>query len=80
MCWFMDTPTILSFGKNKKNNQSRFSWWLRDCKPGASWALWDTDTNDVTFYRDMYDLRPVIEMFREYDPGIKFLADVMVRE
>ena len=69
------------WGKNKKKIINPGSVGQpRDRKPGASWALWDTDTNDVTFYREKYDPRPVIEMCREYDPGIKCLADVLVRE
>ena len=52
----------------------------RDRRPGAAWALWDTDTNDVTFYRENYDVDPVIEMCRKYNPDIKYLAEVLVRE
>ena len=52
----------------------------RDRKPGAAWALWDTDTNDVTFYRENYDVDPVIEMCRKYNPDIKYLVEVLVRE
>lgn len=52
----------------------------RDRKPGASWALWETKTQDVTFYREKYDPDSVIEMCRQYDPDIKYLAEVLVRE
>ena len=52
----------------------------RDRRPGAAWALWDTDTNDVTFYRENYDVDPVIEMCRKYNPDIKYLADVLLRK
>ena len=52
----------------------------RDRRPDAAWALWDTDTNDVTFYRENYDVDPVIEMCRKYNPDIKYLAEVLVRE
>ena len=74
-------PLSIIWEKNKKKIINPGSVGQpRERKAGASWALWDTDTNDVTFYREMYDLRPVIEMCREYDPGIKYLADVLVRE
>jgi len=52
----------------------------RDYKPGASWALWDTVTNDVIFYKEKYDVNPVIEMCQTYDPDIKYLANVLVRK
>ncbi len=52
----------------------------RDRKPGASWALWETETQDVTFFRERYDPGPVIEMCRKHNPGIKYLEEVLVRE
>ena len=52
----------------------------RDRKPGASWVLWDSNTNDVNFFRERYDTNPVIEMCRKYNPDIKYLAEVLVRE
>jgi putative phosphoesterase len=52
----------------------------RDRRPGAAWALWDTDINDVTFYREDYDVGPIIEMCRKNNPDIKYLADVLVRK
>jgi putative phosphoesterase len=52
----------------------------RDRKLGASWALWDTDTNYVNFFRKKYDTNPVIEMCKKYDPRISYLVDVLVRE
>jgi putative phosphoesterase len=52
----------------------------RDRKPGASWALWDTVINDVVFHRENYDVNPVIEMCKKYDPGISYLVDVLARE
>ena len=52
----------------------------RDKSPGASWVLWDSNTNNANFYREKYDANPVIEMCRKYDPDIKYLADVLVRQ
>jgi len=52
----------------------------RDRRPGASWALWDSNTNDVEFYSERYDVIPVIEMCKKYDPGINYLVDILVRE
>ena len=52
----------------------------RDRTPGASWALWDTITNDVDFYREKYDTIPIIEMCKRYDPEMKYIVNVLVRE
>ncbi len=69
------------WGKNKKKIINPGSVGQpRDRKPGAAWALLDTDTNDVTFFRENYDVNPVIEMCRKYNPEIKYLAEVLVRE
>ena len=51
----------------------------RDRKPGASWALWDTVTNNVEFLRERYDVNPVIEMCKKFDPDVRYLVDVLVR-
>jgi putative phosphoesterase len=69
------------WGKNKKKIINPGSVGQpRDRKPGAAWALLDSDTNNVTFYREKYDVNPVIEMCRKYNPEIKYLAEVLVRE
>lgn len=52
----------------------------RDRKPGACWALWDTATNEVEFFREDYNCKPVIEMCEELDPENKYLKDVLVRK
>jgi putative phosphoesterase len=51
----------------------------RDRKPGASWALWETTTNNVEFFREKYDVNSVIKMCKKYDPDIGYLVDVLVR-
>lgn len=51
----------------------------RDRKPGAAWALWDTDTNEVNFYREEYDLNLVISMCRKHNPDIAYLSEVLTR-
>jgi len=52
----------------------------RDHNISASWAIWDTTKNDVQFFREQYDANPVIEMCKKYDPKVKYLIDVLMRE
>jgi len=52
----------------------------RDRIPGAAWALWDTTTNDVEFLREKYDVNPVIENCKQFDPEINYLVKVLVRQ
>ena len=52
----------------------------RDREPGASWALWDSKTNDVEFYRERYDISPIIEMCKQHDLELNYLIDVLVRK
>jgi len=52
----------------------------RDRKPEAAWAVWDTASHSVSFHRERYDFKPLINMCQKYDPEIKYLADVLVRK
>lgn len=51
----------------------------RDYRPGACWALWDTDSHTVTLQREPYDAEPVISECQRRDPGLSYLQDVLVR-
>lgn len=52
----------------------------RDYKPGASWALWNTESNAVELRREAYDIQAVIEDCMKYDPDHHFLRDVLIRQ
>lgn len=52
----------------------------RDRIPGACWALWDTDRGDVALRRETYDPSALIAACRRRDPGVPYLADVLLRD
>ena len=52
----------------------------RDRKPGASWVLWNTTSNEFNFFREEYDIKPVVDMCKKYDPNKKYLIDVLKRK
>ena len=52
----------------------------RDRKPGASWVLWNTTSNEFNFCREEYDIKPVVDMCKKYDPNKKYLIDVLKRK
>lgn len=51
----------------------------RDRKPGACWALWDTETNTVEHHREIYDMEPLIARCKLRDPNVPFLWTVLTR-
>ena len=51
----------------------------RDGRPGACWALWDTDSGDVALRREDYDSGPLVAACRARDPHLPYLADVLTR-
>ncbi|MCB0407879.1 MAG: metallophosphoesterase family protein [Bdellovibrionales bacterium] len=51
----------------------------RDRKPGACWALWETQSHTIKLMRTTYDPKPVIEQCQKYDPELKYLREVLVR-
>ena len=51
----------------------------RDRKPGACWAIWDTEDRRVTLRRETYDMAPVIALAAQRDPDLPFLATVLTR-
>jgi len=51
----------------------------RDRIPGACWALWDTDTDEIHLRREMYDAGGLVAECRARDPHLNFIADVLTR-
>lgn len=51
----------------------------RDRKQGASWALWDTETHDVEFFRENYEINKIVDLCTKYDPELNYLVDVLIR-
>ncbi len=51
----------------------------RDRKPGACWALWDTDSHEVSLRRESYDATSVIAQASARDPNTPYLATVLTR-
>ncbi len=51
----------------------------RDRKPGACWALWDTQTDTVELRRETYDPTTLIVECQKRDPDLPYLADVLTR-
>ena len=50
----------------------------RDHKPGACWALWDTDKHEVVLHRESYDSSAVI-LSCKIDSHLPYLAKVLMR-
>lgn len=51
----------------------------RDRKPGACWALWDTEEHKIALMRENYDFLPLIEECKRIDPQLLYLVDVLTR-
>ena len=51
----------------------------RNRQPGAQWAMLDTEQRKVVHYCEPYDSSKIILEAKKRDPGIPYLADVMVR-
>ena len=45
----------------------------------AEWCIINTDNNVVTMHKTPYDVEPVLQDGREYDPNIAYLQDVLRR-
>lgn len=52
---------------------------VRDRKPGACYAIFDTAPRKALFYRISYDLKPLLDMCENFDPSVPFLAEVLTR-
>ena len=52
----------------------------RDRKPGAHWALLDTNLNKVDFYCEQYNIKTVIKESRERHSEIPYLANILERQ
>lgn len=51
----------------------------RNRQPGAQWALFDTETREVSLRCEAYDASPVIAESRRRHPEIPYLAEVLER-
>ena len=51
----------------------------RDRKPGACWALWDSEADTIELRREAYDPSALIAQCRQRDPDLPYLADVLTR-
>jgi|LWDU01.1.fsa_nt_gi putative phosphoesterase len=51
----------------------------RDSKPGACWAIWDTEDNSISLRRETYNYEVVIEACCRYDPDNSYLQNILTR-
>ena len=51
----------------------------RDRKPGACWALFDSNNDALELRRESYDYESVIRECEQRDPGLPFLGEVLRR-
>jgi len=51
----------------------------RNRKPGAQWALFDTESREVTLHREAYKTQFVVDESRYRHPDIPYLAEVLER-
>lgn len=51
----------------------------RERKPGAAWALLDTETGDITHYSETYDWAKVQAQAMARDPELPYLREVLSR-
>lgn len=51
----------------------------RNRKPGAAWAILDTETHEVKFQKETYDIQSVIDEARQRQPHQAYLAEVLER-
>jgi putative phosphoesterase len=51
----------------------------RNRRPGASWAILDTGTREVSLRHEIYDATAICEEAKSRDPGIPYLHNVLVR-
>lgn len=51
----------------------------RNRRPGAHWALYDTESGEVSFHCESYDCSPLQAEARRRHPELPYLADVLGR-
>lgn len=51
----------------------------RDRKPGACWALWDSQADTVEMRRETYDPSELIVACQDNDPDLLYLTNVLTR-
>ncbi len=51
----------------------------RDRKPGAAWAILESETGEIEFRRETYDIATVTAQAKIYDPDLSYLWTVLTR-
>jgi putative phosphoesterase len=51
----------------------------RNKRPGAAWAILDTEKKDVTFRNENYNIQSVVNEAVRRQPNLPYLAEVLVR-
>jgi putative phosphoesterase len=52
----------------------------RDRKPGAAWALLDTESGTVDLRRESYDIQTVVDEAEHIHPELPYLSKVLLRQ
>lgn len=52
----------------------------RDRKPGAAWALLDTENGTVELRRENYDIQTVVDEAEKLHPELHYLSNVLLRQ
>lgn len=52
----------------------------RNRQPGAHWALFDTDTRNLEFHCEQYDVSDLVQECRQRHPELPYLAEVLTRK
>lgn len=52
----------------------------RDGRPGAAWALYDTDSGECVHFVEPYDIDAVLAEVMQYDPLNPYMRDILKRQ
>lgn len=52
----------------------------RNSVPGASWAIFDTDSHELKFRNERYDTAPLVEECKLRHPELPYLSEVLLRK
>ena len=51
----------------------------RNRKPGAQWALYDTESKVLEFFNESYECSELVEECRVNSPQLPYLAEILTR-
>ncbi len=71
-------PMLMEFGNTKLINPGSVGQ-PRDRKPGACWAIFNTDDQSIQFRRENYDSSSLIRECQLRHPELPYLSDVLWR-